>query len=466
MNQALMAGMFVDYFQSMFSLCSVYVQSMFSLCSVYVQSMFSLCSVYVQCEVFAIPDINAHITGDISFAVQQLWYASGDKEWLTSVYPGLLNETARFWASRVEYTGMDGKAHINHIIPPDEYATGDDSVYTNFVARRNLLFAAEAAAIVGDTTADAAHWVNVSSAIPLLFDQKRGVHWEYEGYTGGKIKQADAVLLGFPLMLNMSKTVRKADLDYYAPRTDPGGPAMTWGMHAVGYLELNDGLGGYEGGHEEGGPQKDDDGDDGDVINSNFNRSFANAQPPFYVWTETPTGGAVNFLTGVGGFLQTVLFGLPGMRVWPDHLAFKPALVQGMSDVTVRGVHYRSAVFALSYTNESMTFTAAAGNKGLTVVLTVGAVGGGRFLWWSDCRRERKRRSRSACVACGLTLQRKRTSRMAWTTRRRLLNRHHHPPYPHHALHHPRLPPCPPCGQHRRSHKRRSPPSPRARTSQ
>ena len=173
----------------------------------------------------------------------------------------------------------------------------------------------EAAAIVGDTTADAAHWVNVSNAIPLLFDQKRGVHWEYEGYTGGKIKQADVVLLGFPLMLNMSKTVRKADLDYYAPRTDPGGPAMTWGMHAVGYLELNDGLGGYDGGHEEGGPQKDDDGDDGDVINSNFNRSFANAQPPFYVWTETPTGGAVNFLTGVGGFLQTVLFGLPGMRV-------------------------------------------------------------------------------------------------------------------------------------------------------
>ena len=31
------------------------------------------------------------------------------------------------------------------------------------------------------------------------------------------------VLLGFPLMMNMSKAVRKADLEYYAPRTDPGG---------------------------------------------------------------------------------------------------------------------------------------------------------------------------------------------------------------------------------------------------
>ena len=40
---------------------------------------------------------------------------------------------------------------------------------------------------------------------------------------GAKIKQADVVLLGFPLMMNMSKAVRKADLEYYAPRTDPGG---------------------------------------------------------------------------------------------------------------------------------------------------------------------------------------------------------------------------------------------------
>ena len=56
---------------------------------------------------------------------------------------------------------------------------------------------------------------------------------EYEGYSGAKIKQADVVLLGYPLMMNMSRAVRKADVEYYSPRTDPGGPAMTWGMHAV-----------------------------------------------------------------------------------------------------------------------------------------------------------------------------------------------------------------------------------------
>ena len=62
----------------------------------------------------------------------------------------------------------------------------------------------------------------------------------------------------------------------------------------------------------------------------NFNRSFSNAQLPFYVWTETPTGGTTNFLTGIGGFLQTVLFGLPGLRIWPGRLALQPSLVEGM----------------------------------------------------------------------------------------------------------------------------------------
>ena len=77
-------------------------------------------------------------------------------------------------------------------------------------------------------------------------------------------------------------------------------------MFAVGYIEL--------------GPQF------AAQAASNFNRSFANAQvtwrglaccsmlfvalllypvqPPFDVWTETPTGGTPNFLTGAGGFLQ------------------------------------------------------------------------------------------------------------------------------------------------------------------
>ena len=34
-----------------------------------------------------------------------------------------------------------------------------------------------------------------------------------------------------------------------------------------------------------------------------YKRGFANVQLPFNVWRETPGGGAVNFITGAGGFL-------------------------------------------------------------------------------------------------------------------------------------------------------------------
>ena len=44
------------------------------------------------------------------------------------------------------------------------------------------------------------------------------------------------VLLGFPLMMNMSKAVRKADLEYYAPRTDPGGVSTAIELSAAPFF--------------------------------------------------------------------------------------------------------------------------------------------------------------------------------------------------------------------------------------
>ena len=60
----------------------------------------------------------------------------------------------------------------------------------------------------------------------------------YDNYTFGTVvKQADTVLLGFPLEIdfNMSAVARANDLDAYGGNyTDSGGPAMTWGAFAIG----------------------------------------------------------------------------------------------------------------------------------------------------------------------------------------------------------------------------------------
>lgn len=54
------------------------------------------------------------------------------------------------------------------------------------------------------------------------------------------IKQADVILLGFPLMWPMTDEVKRNNLLTYASLTHQSGPAMTWSMYAIGYLELND----------------------------------------------------------------------------------------------------------------------------------------------------------------------------------------------------------------------------------
>ena len=51
----------------------------------------------------------------------------------------------------------------------------------------------------------------------------------------------------------------------------------------------------------------------------------------------------------MGGFLQTILFGLPGLRLWSDRLALNPQLVEGMEQVKARGLHYRGATMTLEY---------------------------------------------------------------------------------------------------------------------
>ena len=122
------------------------------------------------------------------------------------------------------------------------------------------------------------------------------------------MKQADAILCGFPYDMNMTDAVRKNDLTVYANDTDLGSVAMTWGMFAVGWLEA--------------GEQA--------KAEATFERGYSNIKPPFAVWTETPGGGTVNFITGAGGFMQSVVFGYGGLRLREERLDLRqPPLPKG-----------------------------------------------------------------------------------------------------------------------------------------
>ncbi len=83
---------------------------------------------------------------------------------------------------------------------------------------------------------------------------------------------------------------------------------------------------------------------------------------PWAAWTETPTGGASNFITGAGGFLQLLLFGLPGLRLTADALRLQcPTLPVGARTLAVRGLAWRGGRFDLRLAAGTLTVEATFG---------------------------------------------------------------------------------------------------------
>jgi trehalose/maltose hydrolase-like predicted phosphorylase len=246
-----------------------------------------------------------------------------DQQWLNEVGIPLITGIAEFWASRVTYDDVANDYVINAVMCPDEYHSNvNNSAFTNAVAKRNLEFASKV------VPSAPAIWSDIAQRLRIPYDTTLRYHPEYDGYNlSVTVKQADVILLGYPLMFNMTQEVRENDLVIYEPRTDPDGPAMTKAMFAIGWLEL---------------------GNDRNASTS-FRESYQNVREPFKVWTEYPSGdGAVNFITGMGGFLQAVIFGYGGLRLYPDEIRLNPKLPENVTKLRVRGLHYRGNVIDLT----------------------------------------------------------------------------------------------------------------------
>ena len=54
------------------------------------------------------------------------------------------------------------------------------------------------------------------------------------------IKQADTILLTYPLNWNMSRDIMRNDLEYYERLTSERTPAMTWSFFTVGWKWVDD----------------------------------------------------------------------------------------------------------------------------------------------------------------------------------------------------------------------------------
>nr|XP_021380415.1 protein-glucosylgalactosylhydroxylysine glucosidase [Lonchura striata domestica] len=283
-------------------------------------------------EIYGAQEI--HVTGDVLMAFEQYYCTTQDQK-LFQEDGGweLVEAVAQYWCSRMVWSEEEQLYHIRGVMPPDEYHSQvDNSAYTNAVARRSLNFATDLARDLLLPVPE--EWEDRARKIKVPFDEERKYHPEYDGYSPGEpVKQADVVLLGFPLMHPMSAEVRRNDLEMYEPVTDPAGPAMTWSMFAVGWLELKE-------------LQR---------AQSQLEKCFSNITEPFKVWVENSDGsGAVNFLTGMGGFLQVILFGFTGFRITRSSLLFDPAFPDNITKLEVSSVSYLGNKLEVTITREEI----------------------------------------------------------------------------------------------------------------
>jgi len=257
---------------------------------------------------------------------------------------------AEFWVHKATADPQLPESYdIANIVGPDEYGIGfplysgvTNNPYTNVAAREAILFALEAAREANVTLPPksllASRGAAIAAGLKVLFDAETRTHPEYAGfpaknrYNRGKVKQADVTMLGYPLSLNMSKSVQEADLRRYEALYDAGGPAMTYSIETIAWLMV-------------GNRAK---------AEANFNLSCRNMQPPFYVWTESPDPdqhaslkdmGCYHFNTGAGGWLQSVIYGYGGMRIQSDGVSFAPTLPAKTTNMKLRGLVYLGSLY-------------------------------------------------------------------------------------------------------------------------
>ncbi len=294
-----------------------------------------------------------HITADVGWAAWQYYLWTGDKNYLKTEGGPVLSATAAYWVSRVTH-GADGKYHILKVLSPDETAeVVSDDAYTNGVVQANLRAAAAAAKTLGQP-ADP-RWAIIADGLFFPTDTLRGIPAENDAPMTDRFsaKQADTLLLIYPLNKSFDPQTEGKMLDFYAAHTIKNGPAMTASMQAIVAARLGRGQASLDQFHDSYRP---------------FERG------PWDAFSEKRTSNRVYFCTGMGGCLQSVLYGFAGLQVAEAGqkiagtkiagdssaaLYADPHLPPGWGGLTIKGVRFHGRSYTVTVSPGSQVSVAS-----------------------------------------------------------------------------------------------------------
>jgi trehalose/maltose hydrolase-like predicted phosphorylase len=293
------------------------------------------------------PSINSeglyemHITADIALAQWQYYLVTGNRSWLRKRGWPVLSGAATFWASKAT-RGADGRYHINHVTGPDEENPDvNDEVYTLVAAKTTLQNAVKAARALGKSAP--ASWSTIARRLAIHTSRVSGVriYKEFSGYRSQMVKQADVTMLQYPWRYPMTPRVAQNDLNFYVPRSDPGGPSMDDAVSSIDTSAL---------------------GSPGCASYVYTERSYLPfIRDVFNQFSETRYGGAFTFMTGIGGFLQEFLYGYSGLRWGSSQVSLAPSLTKQLAGVVLHNVRWRGRVFTVSVGRRHTTVTLTSG---------------------------------------------------------------------------------------------------------
>jgi trehalose/maltose hydrolase-like predicted phosphorylase len=271
-----------------------------------------------------------HVNADVAIAQWQYYLASGDQAWLKSDGWPVIRDVAHYWASRVTWNPGKQRYDILHVTSVEEnYNDVPNDTFTNADAAKALRIATAAAAVVGEQPDP--RWADIAAKLYLPFSTSGQHYLDMDETVQHDLGGSDLTFLAFPsLDLPMSEQVRRND---YAIAMKP--------METSERIPTTMGL----------GPAP---------IAATANGNAAEAarwiarnaaddmfKPPFNVRPETATNNTGYFLTGSGGFVQGLLYGLTGLRIEPNGLleTYPPVLPptwksMTLKDITFRGKHY------------------------------------------------------------------------------------------------------------------------------
>jgi hypothetical protein len=299
-------------------------------------------------------DNEIHESADVVFEAQQHWRLMGSSNmtWVTAVGLPLASGVADYYASRVSTRPGSDQLHMDAVCGPDEHnAAVNDSGYIIGSAITALNFAIELAELMAaagedsDGAYNTSGWKDVVKRLTpsLPYESALDFHPEFEGMPtkGFQAKQADTLMLQYPLMFKHSTLTQKSklnDLLFYASHSLIS-PDMTQSIYSIVANEL----------------------DQRQLAHSLFNMSYQRFNfPPYYTWSEKADGtGNVPYLTSGGGFLQSVTYGFVGLRAMVDRLRLRPQLIEGVSRMALRRIFYCGERIDVVYNASLATVTRA-----------------------------------------------------------------------------------------------------------